>query len=420
MIRLKNEIHSLQAIKDFAQIRCTNAEKQVAEISASELKKLEDARTHTRNEMSALVAQLKEDLKSANANCETAKKSLHEVKKEHADKILEAEKTKNAAVRDEVEKVREELSKKNDSLLKQFQSFTGRLAGSSTKGKDNEVAFAALLDKSFGVNKLYERQDKIGHKSGDHIIEWEGMKIMIENKKYAARIPPDQVNKAMRDFESKLDCNVLMFVSEDSSIAGHERPGHLDITHTDNGRTAIWIGHFSSNEDKVVYLQMVAGFIRELGVLQKSVKQLEGGEAINSYKVKVEDLLCYFNKTKLDLERLLKLQKDCQREQNKTWDKLKEEMVSVIARFASRQADINGERDTNSTTNGANVDATMPGDTATKAKKPRLNPPTPHQNEVATFFKKIKNNSQSLEQSQSVKRASDNTSEAATSCVHID
>ena len=111
-------------------------------------------------------------------------------------------------------------------------------------------------------------------------------------------------------------------------------------------RPAIWIGEFCLNEDKVVHLKLVLGQVaQELVRLQKcqknSQKKLENGEEVVDYKNKVDDLIESFNETKSDLDNLLKLQNACQRDQNKLWKKLKDEMVSVIARFKLRQKEVN-------------------------------------------------------------------------------
>ena len=84
--------------------------------------------------------------------------------------------------------------------------------------------------------------------SGDFIIEWKGMKFMFENKKYTSTVPKTQVEKAIRDFELNKDCDVLIFVSEDSSIINCK--SQFDITRTGDGRHAIWIGEFYLNEDQ--------------------------------------------------------------------------------------------------------------------------------------------------------------------------
>ena len=132
---------------------------------------------------------------------------------------------------------------------------------------------------------------------------------------------------------------MLIFVSEDSSIINCKSP--FEITQTGDGRHAIWIGDFDSNEDKVVYLQLVGRVAEELVRLQKREKKFENGQEVVDYKKKVDDLIESFNETKSDLDNLLKLQNECQRNQNKLWKKLKEEMVSVIDRFKRRQKEVN-------------------------------------------------------------------------------
>ncbi|KAI9558836.1 hypothetical protein GHT06_015625 [Daphnia sinensis] len=351
---LQNKIRSLESSIEGKDVLLKNVNTQLNELSASEIKKINDARTQTRSETFEEINKLKDDLKTANSKLEKATEDR-----------LEAEKIHNKNLKTEVEKVRKELEDKNNVLQSQLLSLTGRQATSATKGKDNEDAFAALLDKAFGPTQLYKRLDNIENKPGDHIIEWEGTKIMIENKKYAKRVPSNEVDKAIRDFETNVDCNVLMFVSEDSTITGHERPGDLDITHTTDGRTAIWIGNFSSNEDKITYLQMIAQFIRELGVLQAKVKQLEGGEALKNYKISIDDLLLCFKNTEEDLDKFLNLQDECERQQKEAWDKLRDGITSVATSFKIRQADAIGMKNNNYTICGANPDATVANDTPT-------------------------------------------------------
>ncbi|KZS17528.1 Uncharacterized protein APZ42_016416 [Daphnia magna] len=372
------------------------------------------------NEQAYEKAKTEEAEKWSREKCrleEDAKREKEKLKNTNADQVKQledkAEKKYHEDKDTKVAEVRKELEDKNKELQSRLLSLTGRQAGSATKGKDNEDAFAALLDKAFGPTKHYKRRDKIGNKSGDHIVELEGMKIMIENKNYAKRVPLTEVEKAIKDFELQSDCNVLMFVSEDSTITGHERPGDLNITHTTDGRTAIWLGNFSSNEDKVTYLQMIAQFIRELGVLQTNVKQLEGDEAIEIYKIKVDDLLRYFNNTKDDLDELLKLQKQCELEQKKTWGKLKDQIISVVARFKSRHTDAN-----NNTTSGANADATVANDAPTNAKRKRVS--KKQENTMTTYLNKPEKPTVSLEQVQSTDGASGNSSETTTRFVCID
>jgi hypothetical protein len=60
-----------------------------------------------------------------------------------------------------------------------------------------------------------------------------------------------------------------------------------------------------SNEDKVVYLELVGQVAQDLVRLQKREKKLESGDEIVDYKNKVDDLIQLFNITKVDLDKLL-------------------------------------------------------------------------------------------------------------------
>ena len=104
--------------------------------------------------------------------------------------------------------------------------------------------------------------------------------------------------------------------------------------------------------------------------MQKREKKLENDEeVVDDYKNKVDDLIESFNETKVDLDNLLKLQNACQRDQNKMWNKLKNEIASVITRFKRRQKEANGNTDKDEE-NGVEVNA----DSEPKAKKQRKTP----------------------------------------------
>ena len=68
--------------------------------------------------------------------------------------------------------------------------------------------------------------------------------------------------------------------------------------------------------------------------------------------------------TKLDLDKLLKLQKSCKREQNKIWEKMHREIKSIIARFTCSISEPNENND-----EGADEIVSEPKD-----KKPRGTP----------------------------------------------
>jgi O6-methylguanine-DNA--protein-cysteine methyltransferase len=312
-------------------------------------------------------ARRAEELKSAQAANEMALLELFNAKQKAAEDVNQVKEDKFKEIREAEEKVRAEFNSKIDELQNQLRVLTHRQANSSIKGKDNEDAFSQLLDHSFGSDQHYSKLPKTAE-SGDHVIKWKGLQLMFENKKYTNAVPKTQVDKALRDFmlDKNKDCDVLIFVSEDTNIINRDCP--FDITRSDDGRPAIWISKFGHNEDKVVYLQLVGQVAEELVRLQRREKKFENGQEIVDFKKKVEDLIQSFNETKVDLDNLLKLQNACQRRQNKIWKDLKEETVSVIARFKLRQANANGNEEEDDGENGADADSEP------KVKKPRKTP----------------------------------------------
>jgi hypothetical protein len=314
-------------------------------------------RVQVESEKSKEIEQLKRDLEKAKEVADNAASELRQVERKAAADALQALEDKTTAVNFEVDKVRKE--KDEELKIERDKNCNSAIRANKSVyiGKDNEDAFAELLNKSFGSDPNYRKLPKTTE-AGDHIIEWKAMKLMFENKKYASTVSKTEVDKAVSDFMKNQDCDVLIFVSEDSHIANNKR--HFDITYED-GRPAIWIGEFYLNEDKVVYLELVGQVAQELVRLQKREKKLESGDEIVDYKNKVDDLILLFNMTKVDLDKLLKLQKSCKREQNKIWEKMHREIVSIIARFTCSISEPNENND-----EGADEVVSEP-----KVKKPR-------------------------------------------------
>ncbi|XP_046458946.1 uncharacterized protein LOC124205543 [Daphnia pulex] len=327
------------------------AEREAEILRKRESQTLIDERTRTRSQVesenSREIEKLTQELKETKSKIEETEKALREALKKVGDTALEAEKDKNAAV----DKVREESTAK-------ILALTSRQSNSSLKGQDNEKMFGELLHKVFGISADYVKQE---HRieSGDHIIEWEGLKLMFENKYYEKQVTSDEVEKAIKDFKKHPECDVLIFVSEKSSIAKHQRPGHLDIDIVD-GRAAIWIGEFNRNEDKVVYLQMIAQVIRQLANFQKRAKEIGDGDGVvEDYKSKILTIRRYFESTNEDLKSLVKAQFAYQRAQKVAWDALKEQINTFKGNFDRRlqsaMKDENDEIDYSSTVDDSQI-----------------------------------------------------------------
>ena len=187
-------------------------------------------------------------MEKAKEVADNAASELRQVERKAADDALQAlMEDKTIAVKSEGDKVRKEMSE--ELKIERDKNFNSAMRANKSVyiRKDNEDAFAELLNKSFGSDPNYRKLPKTTE-AGDHIIEWKGMKFMFENKKYTKTVPKKEVEKAERDFELNKDCDVLIFVSEDSSIINCK--SQFDITRTGDGRHAIWIGEFYLNEDQ--------------------------------------------------------------------------------------------------------------------------------------------------------------------------
>ena len=227
-----------------------------------------DHNLSTQREINHEAEQLIKESEERKFNIESIEKALSEA-------AIQAEKDKFVTI----EKVREELNKKIEKQEERMSPTDCQSTNSSQNGQDSEK-FTQLLDSVFGFTSVYLRKKKYSVHYGDHIIiHWEELKLMFVIQNFGKRVHPDQVDEAMEDFAKHAECDVLIFVSETSSIVKHERPGHLDIDTVD-GRSAIWIGEFNRNENKVVYMQMIAQVIRQLARLQKRVKELGGDDDV--------------------------------------------------------------------------------------------------------------------------------------------
>jgi hypothetical protein len=299
------------------------------------------AKAREAGEASAMreAARLRDDLNAAKAEIAAkeekrlaAEKDLLAAEKAKAAAVASAVATKDAAFAVERDKVAAAAAAKDAAAAATLHAAIARSAGSSTKGADNEQAFYETLTKSFGTAADYKLLE---HKieSGDAIIGWEGGKVMFECKKYGKTVSEKEVMKAHRDMEMHPECDALVFVSDDSDISGHQKPGHFDIGEV-HGKPAIWVGHFARAEDKVVFLQMVARVLRELLRIQKRVVALGGGaDVVADYKDKMADMLRCFRESKEDLDELVVAQKAYKRAQKNAWESFEEVITTFKDRF---------------------------------------------------------------------------------------
>jgi len=174
----------------------------------------------------------------------------------------EAEKERNKLLRANIEdrnSINEKTLEREKNFMKlledereRYHALQTRQVISSVKGSDNEKDFADILRNTFGQSRNWKNLPKT-HNSGDHLIMWEGYKLMFENKIGLTESQLKSKNglkKAYDDFQRNTDCDALIFVSENTNIPGHERPGNIDFDIIDN-RPVIYISKFSEFPDKL-------------------------------------------------------------------------------------------------------------------------------------------------------------------------
>lgn len=127
---------------------------------------------------------------------------------------------------------------------------------SASRGHENEMASERMIVDAFGsAGASFEIHDKRNF-AGDHVFDWNGLRIMWEDKCYTNTVPRAEVDKGWRDLVGNPDCHVLLFVSARSGIAGRDSSSGL-VSEVRNGQLALFLSNFKSNPDPVGYLRLV-------------------------------------------------------------------------------------------------------------------------------------------------------------------
>ncbi len=271
----------------------------------------------------------------------------------------------------EAAKERERLAADLRASQATFHAILTRQAGSSTKGADNEHALAQVVKTAFAASSTYKEHIEKKLESGDIRFEVEGVKVMLEGKNYAHKVPQKEVLKAYRDMAANPEYDVLMFVSEHSDITGHVKPGSTDICIVE-GKPAAFIGNFAQQQDKVAHVQMVLSTLMAFCRLQQSVSVADA-DAMEAKQHKIEDMLRLFRESSADMDGLLKSMKFARRQMDVAWDTFAGEIRDKVATFKRRLTEVQSEGVAAS--EGASSPAAGGGApviaASTKARKPR-------------------------------------------------
>jgi len=124
-------------------------------------------------------------------------------------------------------------------------------------GAENEKFMNKLITDTFatpGAGFAEIRDGKF--RSCDHIFRWNGLTIMVEDKKYALAVQNKETEKAVRDFDLHPESDVLIMISMDSAIRGHETADGIDSMIYEN-RLILFLSNFADRGDPHMYIRRV-------------------------------------------------------------------------------------------------------------------------------------------------------------------
>ena len=215
---------------------------------------INEIRQDTRNSMMEEMINLKEELAKIKHSSDEERLRWLDISKEERE-IARVEREK---ILSSSEKEREALLLQLRELNKSSTATQIRKANSSTKGGDNERDFLEIIKNTFGIAGDFTLLKKELN-AGDHRFDWEGYRVMTENKigyTESALRQKEGLPKAVKDFTNNTDCDILLFISEDTVVPDHSKPGDIDIGMIDR-RPAIFLGNFGKQEDKISYIHSI-------------------------------------------------------------------------------------------------------------------------------------------------------------------
>jgi uncharacterized coiled-coil protein SlyX len=184
-----------------------------------------------------------------------------------------------------------------NTLLDRFNEIEKRIDTSrhtnSARGRDNEIDSHQTIVSAFGtVGAGFQFHPKNLY-SGDHVFDWNGLRIMWEDKLYKSSVPKAEIEKGLRDVAGHPDCHVLLFVSATSDITGHE--SMLGLTsEVQNGQLILYISNFKRNTDPVGYLRTVVQTIltgvKPLLLNRDTIRQENNDERLKAATIILTDL----------------------------------------------------------------------------------------------------------------------------------
>ena len=216
-----------------------------------------------------LLTALKQRLIVEEASRLDTEKRVREEERRNREELLGEKDRRIEALQASTKAIEQALKESSRSLTDGFQSFKEQMlktnTGSSTKGKQGEIALNDMILKAFGsvgISEEFTLEDvgKEGHQ-GDLIMRWKGHKVLWEVKNYSDTVKQKEVTKFHRDMEENRDIQLGIMVSLHTAIVGHHKTGHVDLEELRDGRKCIYIHTLMRHEDPVLVLQSLKPFM---------------------------------------------------------------------------------------------------------------------------------------------------------------
>lgn len=240
----------------------------------------------------------------------------------------------------------EKMMEKLDVALSELDKIKHR---SVIKGAINEHFTERMIVDTFSTpgsgfkmrSSVYKPGDK-QIRSGDHIIEWYGTVIMFEDKDYQKEVGTSQVEKAIRDFELHPECDVLIMISMNTPIRGHETAEGIKAV-VYGERLVLYVSNFAHNVDMYGYMRRV---IQPIIMATKPVLQRvsRGNNLICEYiETVLPIMLTNIESQERDLERMLKDMKAHVISVQNSILNQRNSINSMISKLTDREEVVNGD-----------------------------------------------------------------------------
>jgi hypothetical protein len=330
-LRFQKEIERLQADANLAKTLRADTENRLSEATAS-------ARQQAYEDAEERIRTAIEDKQKAEKKADECQKLLLAEQRQAAAAVITEKDRAEELVNAERLRADRMIEEKNRTI----EVLQGIGANSSRKGDAFETKIRTCVVNAFGTAGKFDILEK-QYESGDHIFEWDAYKVMVEDKD-KKEIDAEDIRKAHRDFTNHSECDVLLFISARAHIPKHQRPGDIDIALVD-GRPAIYIGHFNTKENRVLYLQSLQPVMRLLIELTK--KAADSPTVINEkLSDKLRSIRQHFVYNENIINELVNKAKAAERNIKGSLDELMLTIVNVQSTFKNSLASVVTDDDT--------------------------------------------------------------------------